>query len=224
LAQALGSLCERLVLATDWQAWPAPVRRIVGRRVAARRRRWHEHNDTVQALRRRALSPDPTDRPDPGARQRAAYQRSRVAAEPPERPTWSGDRVQTAAVRLDRDYHLDLFAVWPLLWLVLPDSVRTEITAARAGLSRATILAGWTLLYAPLVWWWWPAALVTAVLALSARSRIRATVDTYAGLVESAARLHATTLAGALGIVHTGPLTPELGDALYRHLGGSGDG
>ncbi|MEV6954653.1 hypothetical protein [Streptomyces sp. NPDC051183] len=51
-----------------------------------------------------------------------------------------------------------------------------------------------------------------------ARHRVRDSADTYAGLLESVTRLHATTLAGHLGLEHTGPLTPVLGDALPHHL------
>ncbi|MFJ9250150.1 hypothetical protein [Streptomyces sp. NPDC101776] len=215
-AQALGSLAERLVLAAGWQAWPAPLSAIARRAVAFRAGRWAHLDAVVRAEQRRALAPAPADRPDPQRRLRAAHRRSQVSVEPPERPTWSGDRIQAAALRLDRDHHLDLFRVWPQLWLVLPDPVRAEIISARSALTRAANLAGWSVLYAPLAWWWWPAIPLAAVLMLIARHRIRSTIDAYAGLVEAAARVHATTLAAQLGIDHTGPLSTDLGDLLYR--------
>ena len=71
--------------------------------------------------------------------------------EEPTCPTWSGDRIHAATVRVERDHHLDLATVWPYLWLTMPDSTRAEITAARDALSRATTLAGWGLLCYP-----WP--------------------------------------------------------------------
>lgn len=216
MAQALGSLAERLVLAAGWQAWPAPLRSIARHAVAFRVGRWADQDAVVRAEQRRALSPAPADRPDPQRRLRAARRRSQISVERPERPTWSGDRIQAAALRLDRDHHLDLFGVWPQLWLVLPDPVRTEITSARSALTRAANLAGWSVLYVLLAWWWWPAIPLAAVLVLISRHRIRSTTDAYAGLVEAAARVHATTLSAQLGIDHTGPLSRGLGDLLHR--------
>ena len=215
-AQTLGSLAERLILAADWQTWPAPLRAVAQHAVALRASRWADLDAVVRVEQRRALLPAPADRPDPQRRLRAAHRRSQISVEPPERPTWSGDRIQAAALRLDRDHHLDLFSLWPQLSLVLPDPVRTEITSARSDLTRAANLAGWGVLYAPLARWWWPAIPLAIVLAFVARHRIRSTVDAYAGLVEAAARIHATTLAAQLAIDHTGPLSSDLGDLLYR--------
>jgi hypothetical protein len=101
----------------------------------------------------------------------------------------------------------------------LSDTLRTQISDARAALTRATTLAGWTVLYAPLTWWWWPAAPLTLTLATAARHRVRAGADAYARLLETAARLHTPALAIQLGIIdQIGPLTPELGASLTRHL------
>ncbi|GGT16217.1 hypothetical protein ACFFV7_53480 [Nonomuraea spiralis] len=142
----------------------------------------------------------------------------RIAAEEPDRPTWSGDRIHAVTVRLARDHHLDLPLLWPHMWLTLPETTRSEITIAEQALTRATTLGGWALLYAPLTAWWWPAAPLTVVLALTARHRLRSATDTYAQLLEAAAHLHATDLATQLGIEHIGPLGPALGDALALQL------
>ncbi|MEV5750749.1 hypothetical protein AB0L00_23245 [Actinoallomurus sp. NPDC052308] len=159
-AQGLGSAAERLALAADWRTWPRPLRLLAQRRVERRRARWDaEHAryhrlyaEAEQALKQTGTRLDPADR-------HAAYQAwTRIGLERPDRPTWSGDRVNAAATRLRRDLNLDLPTVWPNLWLHLPETARTEVTAARAALARATTLAGWAVLYAPLVWWWWPAS------------------------------------------------------------------
>src|SRR2546426_886650 len=108
------------------------------------------------------------NRLDPAARHAAHHAVTRIGAEEPDRPTWSGDRIHAAAVRLDRHHHLDLATVWPYLWLTIPDSARAEVTAARATLTRATTLGGWALLYGVLTFWWWPASLLTVVLVVTA--------------------------------------------------------
>lgn len=142
----------------------------------------------------------------------------RIATEEPDRPTWCGDRVHAVTIRLERDHRMDLPLVWPYLWLVLPEITRAEIAAAEQALSRATTLAGWAVLYAPLTAWWWPAAPLAAVLALAARYRMGTATETYAQLIEAAARLHSTDLATRLGIDRTGALDAALGDALDHLL------
>ncbi|MEU6191836.1 hypothetical protein [Nocardia sp. NPDC047038] len=218
VAQSIGTFVERAVLAAEWQAWPIPVRFAARWSLARRQRRWDSANADYLREYQNALTPDPASRPDPALRHRAARARARISVERPERPTWSGDRIQATAIRLDRDHHLDLATVWPSLWLVLPDPVREQITTARTALSRATTLAAWSVLYLVLTVWWWPAAPLAVVIAATAHHRIRATTDTYATLLENATRLHTTTLATQLGIDHTGPLGPHLGHALTRHL------
>ncbi|MFJ4526202.1 hypothetical protein ACIP4Y_35690 [Streptomyces sp. NPDC088810] len=230
-AQALGSLIERLSLAADWPAWSAPYHRLAAWRTARRRYRWsaaahvwHDHRE--HAARARSLG----QQTDPASRQAAYRAMIRIAPEEPQRPTWSGDRLNAAAVRLERDLHLDLATVWPHLWLTLPEEVRTEITTARQNLTRATTLTAWALLYLSLTVWWWPAALVAATLALAGRARTHTATDTYALLLEAATRLHARQLADHLGLTPTDPadsnspdsltrnLTPESGDTLTRYL------
>ncbi|WP_280423367.1 hypothetical protein [Nocardia carnea] len=218
IAQFLGAVVENICLAAGWQSLSLPLRLPARWCVRVRRRRWDVADAAYQAEYRGALAPDPADRPDPARRHRAARIRDRIAVERPERPTWSGDRIHAAALRLDRDHHLDLATVWPALWLILPDTTRDELTAARLTLSRATTLAAWAVLYLPLGILWWPAVPLAVVIAATARHRIRGTSDTYATLLETTTRLHATALATQLGIDHTGPLTPQLGHTLTRHL------
>ncbi|UXY25986.1 hypothetical protein [Streptomyces sp. HUAS TT20] len=219
-AQALGSLTERLYLAVDWRTWPSRLSRHVDEHVTGRQRdwdaaarAWHQYReDAALALASGGRQTDPAPRQD-------AYQAmARIAPERPARPTWSGDRIHAATVRLERDYHLGLATVWPHLWLFLPDAPRAEITSARQTLSRATTLFAWALLYLPLVAWWWPAVLITVTLALTGQVRTRAAADTYALLLEAVTRVHVGDLARHLGLDFTGPLTREAGDDLTRLL------
>ncbi|MFG2358666.1 hypothetical protein [Streptomyces sp. NPDC048521] len=219
-AQGLGTLIRHAALAAGWRTWPRPLRRWAQARVTARRAGW----DTAHRRYRRQLDADARTlardgrRADPAARQVAYQALRRIATETPDRPTWSGDRIHSVSLRLERDHHLDLPAVWPHLWLVLPDTTRAEITAAEQALTRATTLAGWSLLYAPLTVWWWPATPVSAALLLTAKFRVRSAIDIYAQLVEAATRLHLTDLAAQLGMDHTGPVDAALGEALMQRL------
>ncbi|MET9037005.1 hypothetical protein [Streptomyces mirabilis] len=218
-AQSLGTVVERAALAADWRTWPRPFGALAERRVGHRQRRWDAIRGEYEALRLRERAPDPADRPRPRERHLAARRYERISVERPERPTWSGDRVHAAAVRLDRDAHVNLLTVWPHVWLVLPEEVRGEISTARAALTRAAALSGWALLYLPLLWWWWPATLLGATLATIAARRFRTASDTYAVLLEAAVRLHLTDLADKLRIEEQ-PMGPPLGSAVMRRLSG----
>ncbi|MEU7067318.1 hypothetical protein [Streptomyces sp. NPDC046161] len=219
-AQGLGALVQRIILAVDWRTWPRPLRQWTHTRVTRRQARWTAARDRY----RQQLDADARTlalqqrRADPAPRQAAHQALLRIAAEAPDRPTWSGDRIHAVTVRLKRDHHLDLPVLWPHLWLILPEATRAEITGAEQALTRATTLAGWTLLYAPLTVWWWPAAPLVVVLSLTCRYRMRSAADSYARLLEAAAQLHTTELATQLGIGHTGPLDSALGDALTHQL------
>jgi len=224
-AQALGSLAERICLAADWNAWPRPLRGLARWRVASRQQRWTTAYTSWNRLREEARRIRVRGgHADPAERHAAQDEMTRTAFECPARPTWSGDRIHAVAVRLERERHLDLAVVWPYLWLILPDTTRTEITTARQALTRATTLAAWSPLYLLLAVWWWPAVLITAVLALVGRARIRTATDTYALLLEAATRLYAHALSAHLGLKPTAPLapaeplTPETGADLTDHL------
>ena len=168
----------------------------------------HRPSDLPPATRISRPSPGPrrTRRPRPPPERPPGHDPHRHRT--PDRPTWSGDRINAAAIRLERDLHLNLLVVWPHLWLHLPGTVRAEITAARTALTRATTLTGWSLLYLPLTYWWWPAAPIAPSLTATARHHTRTATDTYATLLEAATRLHAGELARHLGIDHTGPSHP----------------
>ncbi|MHB9756465.1 hypothetical protein ACYBSK_18970 [Streptomyces sp. BYX5S] len=231
-AQSTGAVVERLWLAEDWRAWPAPLRRAAHRRVEARRRRWAraeaahaEATHQVQQIVGRATraSGPQTDTVEARARDRLSLtevQLLRISAEMPDRPTWIGDRVAAVGQRTESEYLLDLPTLWPALWLTLPDSARSDLGDARAALNRAAVLGGWALLYVAVAALWWPAGVVGLVLGNTARRRGRAATDAYAQFVEAAVRLYTIDVARQLGIDHQGPLDAELGWDLTCRLQG----
>jgi hypothetical protein len=217
-AQGLGALVERIAMAGGWNQWPAPIAWTVRRWVTFRKYRWDREDRKYAEQHLLARLPDPAQRPSPARRHATAGRRARISVEQPERPTWVGDRIQAAVLRVDRDHWIDLAVVWPYLERVLPDSLRNDIAETRAALSRAAVQGGWALLYAVLIWWWWPAALLALILAATSRHRLRASADAYARLLETAARLYVPALADQLGIDHTGPLDRPLGRRVTSHL------
>lgn len=227
-AQALASAVERLTLAPDWRTWPHVLRALAEQRTDRRRTMWtdahtayHRLLAAAEARARDRAQPPRTEAELTAARdERHAVHRkwSRISLEQPDRPTWSGDRLHTVTVRLERDLHLHLPIVWPYLWTTLPEPARDDLTAARTALTKATTLTAWALLYLPLTFWWWPALPLSVAIALTGRRRVRTTTDTYAQLLEATTRLHVVTLATQLGIPHTGAPTRALGDTLTHHL------
>ena len=219
-AQALGSLTERGWLTDRWQSWPPPLRHLAESRTRSRARRWRAATETYQRQlyttgAQRATGTETEG--DLGAAHRAV---TRIAQEKPARPTWIGDRVHAVIARLDREHDLDLPTIWPTLWLAMPETTRTEITAARQALTRAATLAGWGLLYLVVGALWWPGLLIAVAIMGTAWRRARTAADTYALLIEAAARLHTAELARSLGIDHTGPLNQQTGWALTCLLQG----
>lgn len=184
--------------------WP---RRLLRWRVRTRRQRWL---DLVE--RRRFLSVEHPDRDEDV--DLLAERANRIALAEPGRPTWMGDRVHAVErVALAR-FGLDLTFGWPRLWLVLPDTVRAEITAAEAGFASAVATGTWSLPYLALAIAWWPAAVVGVAFGVTGWSRARAAIGDLGALSEAAVDLHGRTLALALGVGDVdekGPLTTEQG-------------
>ncbi|MER5254408.1 MULTISPECIES: hypothetical protein [unclassified Streptomyces] len=143
--------------------------------------------------------------------------RDRISLCAPTRPTWYGDRMQATADRVEGAYGVDLAALWPRLWLILPEPAVRQVQAARDSFSAAARLAAWAVGYALLACWWWPAALVAVGCGAVARSRSRAALDALAGLTEAAVDVHVRELAtrvGLLGPDATGLLAQDTGDGM----------
>lgn len=223
-AQALGAVVEHLTLAVGWRAWPSPLRCIANRLTRLRRQRWTAEHERYQQLKSQAEQAwhDAGQRENPASRYAAYRAWVRIGLEQPDRPTWSADRINAASIRLRRDLNINLTDIWPYLWLHVPDHVRTEISAARTELARASALAGWGVLYGLLTLWWWPALFAASILVLVARHRIRVSIEAYAQLVEAVARLHLASLASQLGPDGADLSLPALGAKItHQYLSSS---
>ncbi|UOZ03498.1 hypothetical protein [Amycolatopsis sp. WQ 127309] len=193
-----------------WPAWAGPLRtllvRLRGRRISRRQERWRE-------LARRT---------DLTAGDRTRYAalnawRASIPADPHDRmPTRLGNVLKAAETRSRHRYGLDAVVCWPRLWLVMPDSARAEVTAARSRLDEGARLWLWSLLFVvwtPFSWW----ALVPALLGMVAGNRVTlAAASTYGQLVQSCYDLYRTDLYTALGVKPAEGR--EFGERVTAHL------
>ncbi|MFE0155881.1 hypothetical protein ACFWY5_52720 [Nonomuraea sp. NPDC059007] len=209
-----GLLASVLGRALEW-AWHRPEGRRLSRFLTGRRRaRWDREDARIT---RELAASVPSGRSTvrlPPAAVAALGRRDAVSLEPPAGPTWIGDRFRALTVRVRRAYALDLLAVWPRLWLLLPDPPRAEITAVQDSHAAAARLGGWALLYLILGAIWWPALLAAVVLGLTSWYRARSTAEVLAALIEAAVDLHACDLAAQLGLSDGGPVTRGLGRSI----------
>ncbi|MGV9535821.1 hypothetical protein ACWDR9_19590, partial [Streptosporangium sandarakinum] len=136
----------------------------------------------------------------------------------PRHATWIGDRLYAMDRRVHDAYDLDLTGAWPRLWLVIPDTARAELTAARDAHAAAARLAGWAVLYLSVAAVWWPAVLVAMVVGATAWARARATTASLADLVEASVDLYGRDLAVQLGLPGDGPMSRETGLAITSTL------
>jgi hypothetical protein len=189
-ANWLGSCVQRISLAA-WPGW------VSSRLVAWRRQRWTTADDACAQYEmeiREFGAPPP-------ARDNLAAARNRIALAYPGRPTWVGDRVHATEVRVFHSYGIDLGAAWPRIWLLLNESDRAEVTAARDSMNRAAALIGWGILYTALAIVWWPVGLAGLVVIFTGWYQARAATANFADLVEAVIDLNAQHLAVALGVI-----------------------
>jgi hypothetical protein len=86
--------------------------------------RWLANWRRDRSRKAKAIADDPDSTP---AQVRKAIARAdRICLIEADRPTWIGDRLRACHVRIERAYGLDLNAAWPRLWLIVPDTSRTE--------------------------------------------------------------------------------------------------
>lgn len=109
-------------------------------------------------------------------------------------PTRLGNLLRAAERRPYDRYGLDAIICWPRLWLLLPDSAKTELQAARTDLNNGVRIFTWSLLFLIwTIWAWWaiPCALVSALLAYS---WMLDSATVYGDLIESAFDLYRSLL------------------------------
>jgi hypothetical protein len=224
-AALLGSAAAGLVATgAGWvlrRLWLTRGRRAPARwLVAGRRRRWQRESRLVDALVAEAVAAagDASEVVAGPAIAEALARRDAVALETPDRPTWIGDRWRAGTVRVHRAYGLDLTVVWPRLWTVLPEQLRTDISTAQLAYTSASTLTGWAVLYGALGALWWPALLIGAALAGVGVLRARTASATVCDLVETAADLYGPALAEQLRTPAPGPLTTALGHEITDRL------
>ncbi|GAA2637316.1 hypothetical protein [Streptomyces axinellae] len=214
-AQAAGALVEKVWL---MDGHGPLARRLTGRRV----RRWRaadaEYRAALVAAGRARIggTADADARTEEAEARYAA--RNRISLVPPRHPFWTGDRITGPDRRVWRAYRLDLTLSWPHLWLLAPDTTRTELATARTALSAAARLTAWGLAYALLTVWWWPAALVGAATVATGMTRGRAAATSFAELAEALADLHGRDLAAAVGAECEGSFTTAVGERVTRLL------
>ncbi|MFF3444619.1 hypothetical protein [Streptosporangium sp. NPDC002721] len=210
-ARGCGSLVQWLWL----RQWRGPLAR---RLVERRRARWTAADDAL-ADHLAETRDDPARRDDPVRRDELAAVRNGISLAYPARPVWIADRARSVDIRVWHAHGIDLGSAWPRLWLVVPDSTRTEIVAARETFERAGGLVGWGLLYTALGAIWWPSAVAGLATALTGWHRTRAAVAGYADLVEAAADLNAKVLATELDLLEPGaPFSRDVGLKVTRLL------
>lgn len=155
---------------------------------------------------------------DPAAVRRAIGRADRICIIEASCPTWIGDRLRACHVRISKTYGLDLAAAWPRLWLIVPDTVRTELGAAREAFSGAARLTAWAIFYLVLSIWWWPAIPIAVITGAAAISKARLATGNFADLIESAVDLHSAELAAQLGEQVTGSVPPAVGARLTTRM------
>jgi hypothetical protein len=134
------------------------------------------------------------------AEQRAAYVRltrrqRRLPGPGRFMPTATGNTLRAAESHPIDKYGLDVVTIWPHLWLLLPEVVRTELTTARARLGAGVAAGIWGVLFtgfAPWSLWAIPIGLLVTtgcyLLWLPGRT------EAYADLVQSAVDLYRRAL------------------------------
>ncbi|MFF8595804.1 hypothetical protein ACF061_31040 [Streptomyces sp. NPDC015220] len=192
----------------------APVRRLRD----VRRRRWERARQHAQRLEEEALGAavgSVTVGPEIAE---ARARQDAISLEEPRHATWAGDRLRANASRIHRAYGLDITLAWPRLWVLLPDALRADVTAAQGAYAAAEVMVGWAVLYAVLGLVWGPALLIAIAVVAVGSLRGRSATEVLCQLVESATDLYGRKLAEELRIPCEGALNPAIGGAINEIL------
>jgi len=191
---ASGLLVQRLtapVLRLAEGYWPAPLKKLRGRRIGA-------IGDQVKDLETRfqELAGPVLDSRTATAADRAKFadldQRlRRFPADGDYLPTRIGNILRAAERRPADKYGLDATVLWPRLWLLLPADAREELGQARSALDAAVAAGIWAFLFLGFTYLtYWAAIPAIAVLLISCLRWIPERAEVYADLVEAAFDLH----------------------------------
>jgi hypothetical protein len=113
-------------------------------------------------------------------------------------PTQLGNILRAAETRPNDKYGLDAVICWPRLWLLLPDTVRNELTEARTALDIAVNTWLWGLLFSIWsVWQLWAIVLSLLVMGFAYRWALRA-AEVYGTVIEATFDLYRKELYKAL--------------------------
>ncbi len=119
-------------------------------------------------------------------------------------PTRLGNILRAAERRPANKYGLDTIICWPRLWLLLPDTARQELGAARATLDTEVRVLIWgSLLLVWSVWSWWSLliTLLVAVLVVGfAYRRALVAASVYGDLLEATFDLYRLGLYDGLSL------------------------
>lgn len=132
-------------------------------------------------------------------------------------PTPIGNALLATSSIIADKYGLDSAIAWPRLWLLLPQSARDELTAARAALDASVAAVVWSLAFcafAPLTVWVVPVGVVLA--ATTVWLWVPARAKKFTALVESAFDLYRFSMYSQLRL--TPPATPADEPAAGRTL------
>ncbi|PZO09340.1 MAG: hypothetical protein DCF25_21830 [Leptolyngbya foveolarum] len=170
--------------------WPRWCRPLSKRLVKQQKRKWKEIDKQWQDFNRKGLkSLTPEERQD---YIQADLQLSSFPDTERLLPTRLGNILRSAEDRCTAKYGLDVIICWPRLWLLLPDAVKTELSASRAALDLTVRMWLWGLLFAlwsPVFWVWWPLLLGLVVIWLAYQWMLQA-AQMYGDLLESAFDLY----------------------------------
>jgi hypothetical protein len=176
-----------------WPRWADPLRlrlaRRLAERAAAEAAAWQKAYERVQP------SADPTAE-DLAVYTRLERRRRRRPSSPAYfLPTPIGNILRAAERRPFDKYGLDAVVAWPRLWPALPETLRSDLLAARASLDQAAIASVWGVLFcvfAPFTFWAIPIGLAVAATAVVAVVPGRA--QAFGELMEAAYDQYRTTL------------------------------
>jgi Flp pilus assembly protein TadB len=132
--------------------------------------------------------------------QRATYVRldaqlRRLPANGSYQPTTIGNTLRAAESRPVDKYGLDAVAVWPRLWLVLPEGTQKELAATRRSLDTAVATCVWSMLFVVFTAWsWWPLLAGSVLAVLVWRFWVPSRAALFADMIEATFDVYRTAL------------------------------